>query len=77
MILMIINLEGTSKLHKQFKSYLEFTNVFFLFCWIDPQSQDVPSEGVSRERSVAVAVAVGVSDRWQVTCDTRNIIHDT
>ena len=39
----------------------------------------MPAEGVSRGRSVAVAV--GVSDRWQVTCDmcrkTCDMLHVT
>ena len=49
-----------------FKSYNDFNQVF-------SSSQDqeqhpaVPAEEFSRERSLAVAV--GISDRYQVTCD--------
>ena len=49
-----------------FKSHNNFNNIFSSY-WVDPQSPDVPAEGVNRGRSVAVAV--NVSYRWQVTYD--------
>ena len=60
-------------MHDWFKRYNNFTDAFSS-CRLDPQSQDMPTEGVSRGRSVAVAV--GVSDQWQVTCDMLHVTRD-
>ena len=56
----------TSKLNDWFKSYVNFNDV-----WIWNQST-VDDGGVSRGRSVTV----GVSDRWKVTCDMRQVEGD-
>ena len=55
---MFLNLEG----HQNCKIGSKVTTIFttFLSCRLDPESQDVPAEGVSRGRPVAVSV--GVSD---------------
>ena len=61
MVLRIPNLEG----HQNCMIGSNVTMILLTFCIL--LSQEMPAEGVSRGRSVAVAV--GVSDRWQVTRD--------
>ena len=60
----MIYLEKKSKFHYRFKSFDDF-NYILSSCQDQQQHPAVPAEGVRRERYVAV----GISDRWQVTCD--------
>ena len=54
------------QVHQNCMTSTKVTTIFS-FCQDQKQHPAVPTEGVSRGRSVTVAV--GVSDRWYVTCD--------
>ena len=62
MVLWIPNLQGYKNC--MISSKVTTLPTFFSSCWLDPQSQDVPAERVSRGRYLAVAVVV--NERWQV-----------
>ena len=67
MVLRILNLEG----HQNYIIGSKVTTMYFIhdlfrpFLDMEPVQSSVDNRGVSR----GMSVAVGISDRWKVTCD--------